>query len=383
MKLPGGVAAEDFLRENWQKQPRVIRQAFPGFQCPVSADELAGLACEEAVESRIVIANENGKPWQLHNGPFQPERFSELPETHWTLLVQGLDHWVPEIADLLDEFRFVPNWRLDDIMASFAPRGGSVGPHFDQYDVFLLQAEGQRTWQFGGHCDESSPRVAGTPLRILKDWAPEQTVTLNPGDMLYLPPGTGHHGIADNDCITLSIGFRAPTVDDLLTGFTDFLCSRSDTSEHLSDPDLEVQDNPGTISPDVIDRLDAKLREKLHDRRQLALWFGQYSTAPKSLGIVVPPEHPLTPEFMGQLIAGLHQIRWNEGSRFAYYEFDEETALFVDGEQYLLRGDAGPIAGLLCAGVRPDIERLAGFATDDAICGLLCTLANQGSLYFE
>lgn len=383
MKLPGGAAAQDFLRENWQKKPRVIRQAFPGFQCPVSADELAGLACEEAVESRIVIENDNGKPWQLHNGPFPPERFSELPEADWTLLVQGLDHWVPEIADLLDEFRFVPNWRLDDIMASFAPKGGSVGPHFDQYDVFLLQAEGQRTWHFGGHFDESSPRVEGTPLRILKHWTPEETVTLNPGDMLYLPPGIGHHGIADNDCITLSIGFRAPTVDDILTGFTDFLCGRSDTSEHLSDPDLEVQDNPGTISPDVIDRLDATLRAKLHNRRQLALWFGQYSTVPKSHGIVVPPEEALTPEFLAHLVSAASQIRWNEGSRFAYYEFEEETALFVDGEQFLLRGEARPIAGLLCAGTRPDMARLAGFAADMAICELLCTLANQGSLYFE
>jgi len=383
MKLPGGLSAQEFLRENWQKKPRVIRQALPDFQCPVSADELAGLACEEAVESRIVIENDNGRPWQLHNGPFQPERFSELPATHWTLLVQGLDHWVPEIADLLDAFRFVPNWRLDDIMASYAPTGGSVGPHFDQYDVFLLQAEGQRTWQFGGRCDETSQRVDGTPLRILKDWTPEETVTLNPGDMLYLPPGIGHHGIADNDCITLSIGFRAPTVDDLLTGFTDFLCSRSDSGEHLPDPDLQVQSNPGTISPDVIDRLDSKMREKLQDRRQLALWFGQYSTAPKSLDIVVPPEETVTPDFLGQLLSADNQIRWNEGSRFAYYEFEDETALFVDGEQYLLRGEATPIAGVLCAGARLDMKALAGYAADEAICGLLCTLVNQGSLYFE
>lgn len=383
MKLPGGLSAQEFLRENWQKKPRVIRQAFPDFQCPVSADELAGLACEDAVESRIVIENDRGKPWQLHTGPFAPERFSELPETHWTLLVQGLDHWVPAIADLLEAFRFVPNWRLDDIMASYAPKGGSVGPHFDQYDVFLLQAEGQRTWQFGGHCDPSSPRVDGTPLRILKDWSPEQTVTLNPGDMLYLPPGIGHHGIADNDCITLSIGFRAPTVDDLLTGFTDFLCSRSDASEHLADPDLQVQANPGTISPQVIERLDRVMRERLQDRRQLALWFGQYATAPKSLDIVVAPEETLTPDLLGQLIAADNQIRWNEGSRFAYYELDQDTALFVDGEQYLLRGEAAPIAGLLCAGARPDMRALADFADDPAICGLLCTLVNQGSLYFE
>jgi 50S ribosomal protein L16 3-hydroxylase len=383
MKLPGGMPAEEFLRDYWQKKPRVIRQAFPGFDCPVSADELAGLACEEAVESRIVIENDNGKPWQLHNGPFEPERFSKLPASHWTLLVQGLDHWVPDFADLLDEFRFVPNWRLDDIMASYAPKGGSVGPHYDQYDVFLLQAEGHRRWTFGGHCDHTSPRVDGTPLRILSSWDGEETVTLAPGDMLYLPPGVGHHGIAEDDCITLSIGFRAPTVDDVLTGFTDFLCSRSDASEHLNDPDLQVQDNPGAIGPDVIHRLDSLIRDRLNDQRQLALWFGQYSTAPKSLDIVVPAEEPVTPELLGELIAAGNLLRWNEGSRFAYHDFEDETALFVDGEQFLLRGDARPLAPLLCASARPDMAALASFAGEDAIQGLLSTLVNQGSLYFE
>ncbi|MDK8464145.1 cupin domain-containing protein [Marinobacter sp. SS13-12] len=384
MKLPGGMPADEFLRNYWQKKPLVIRQAFPGFECPVSADELAGLACEEAVESRIVIENDNGKPWQLHNGPFEPERFSKLPESHWTLLVQGLDHWVPDISDLLDEFRFVPNWRLDDIMASYAPKGGSVGPHYDQYDVFLLQAQGHRRWTFGGHCDHTSPRVDGTPLRILSSWDGEETVTLAPGDMLYLPPGIGHHGVAEDDCITLSVGFRAPTIDDVLTGFTDFLCSQSDASKHLNDPDLQVQNNPGAIAPAVIDRLDHVIREKLTDRRQLALWFGQYSTLPKSLDIVVPAEEPVTPELLGELIAAGNPLRWNEGSRFAYHELGDETALFVDGEQFLLRGDARPLAPLLCAGARPDMSELAAFvAGDDTIAGLLSNLVNQGSLYFE
>ncbi|MDK9557568.1 cupin domain-containing protein [Marinobacter sp. M216] len=383
MDMLGGLTASEFLRDYWQKKPLVIRQAFPDLESPVSPDELAGLACEETVESRIVIENDDGKPWQLHNGPFTPERFSQLPEQNWTLLVQGLDHWVPEIADLLEHFRFVPNWRLDDIMASFAPKGGSVGPHYDQYDVFLLQAQGHRRWTFGGHCDHTSPRVEGTPLRILSSWDGEETVTLAPGDMLYLPPGIGHHGVAENDCITLSVGFRAPTIDDILTGFTDFLCGQSDASDHLNDPELQVQDNPGTIQPAVIDKLDAILREKLGDRRQLSLWFGQYATAPKNMDIVVPAEEPAsTEEFAGAIRAG-EQLRWNEGSRFAYYDFDDETALFVDGEQYLLKGDARPMAALLCAGARIDSAQLARFADDEALLGLLCTLYNQGSVYFE
>ncbi|MBB5322440.1 cupin domain-containing protein [Marinobacter oulmenensis] len=383
MDMLGGISASEFLRDYWQKKPLVIRQAFPGFQCPVSADELAGLACEEAVESRIVLENDAGKPWQLHNGPFTPERFSEMPEKNWTLLVQGLDHWVPDIAELLEHFRFIPNWRLDDIMASYAPEGGSVGPHYDMYDVFLLQAQGHRRWTFGGHCDHTSPRVEGTPLRILSSWDGEETVVLEPGDMLYLPPGVGHYGVAEDDCITLSVGFRVPTIDDLLTGFTDFLCNQDKAAEYLGDPDLKPQDNPGIIGSEVIDRLDSVIREQLDDRRRLALWFGQYSTAPKSLDIVVPPEEPADRTELAEAIRALEPLRWNEGSRFAYHEFDGETALFVDGEQYLLKGDARPLAPLLCAGARIDMQALAEFAGDEALLGLLTTLYNQGSVYFE
>ncbi len=383
MDMLGGLTASEFLRDYWQKKPLVIRQAFPGFQCPVSPDELAGLACEEAVESRIIIEDDAGKPWQLHNGPFSPDRFNELPEQDWTLLIQGLDHWVPEIADLLEQFRFIPNWRLDDIMASYAPKGGSVGPHFDMYDVFLLQAQGHRRWTFGGHCDHTSPRVDGTPLRILSSWDGEETVTLAPGDMLYLPPGIGHHGIAEDDCITLSVGFRAPTLDDLLTGFTDYLSQHAKASEHLNDPDLKVQDNPGTIAPDVIDRLSSVIQEQLGDRRNLSLWFGQFATAPKSLDIVVPNEEPANPQDLAEAIRAGEQLRWNEGSRFAYHELDNETALFVDGEQFLLKGDARPLAPLLCAAARISMADLAEFAGDQALLGLLTTLYNQGSVYFE
>lgn len=383
MDMLGGLTASEFLRDYWQKKPLVIRQAFPGFQCPVSPDELAGLACEEAVESRLIIEDDAGKPWQLHNGPFTPERFSELPEQDWTLLVQGLDHWVPDVADLLEQFRFIPNWRLDDIMASYAPKGGSVGPHYDMYDVFLLQAQGHRRWTFGGHCDHTSPRVDGTPLRILSSWDGEETVTLAPGDMLYLPPGIGHHGVAEDDCITLSVGFRAPTIDDILTSFTDFLSQKDKASEHLDDADLTVQDNPGTIAPQVIDRLDSVIREQLGDRRNLALWFGQFATAPKSLDIVVPADEPAAAEDLAVAIRAGEQLRWNEGSRFAYHELDNETALFVDGEQYLLKGDARPLAPLLCAGARINMAELAEFAGDDALLGLLTTLYNQGSVYFE
>ncbi|WP_111496474.1 cupin domain-containing protein [Marinobacter bohaiensis] len=383
MQLPGGLDVDVFLRDYWQKKPLVIRQAFPGLTCPVTPDELAGLACEEAVESRIVVENDGGRPWQLENGPFQPERFEQLPATHWTLLVQGLDHWVPELAPLLDRFRFIPNWRLDDIMASYAPQGGNVGPHYDQYDVFLLQAEGHREWQFGGQCDETSPRVDGTPLRILKDWQPEETVVLAPGDMLYIPPGVGHHGIAQDDCITLSIGFRAPSHDDILTGFSDFLCNQPGAEQLLRDPDLAPQDNPGLVSDAAVDGVKAIVENALRREDLLALWLGQYSTAPKSAQIVQPPEEALDAEQLGAALEDGFTLRWNEGSRFAYRPMDDRIALFVDGERYLLNGDARWIAPLLCARHQPDPARMREAAADPALAGLLVTLINQGSLYLE
>ncbi|WP_148863053.1 cupin domain-containing protein [Marinobacter fonticola] len=383
MQLPGGLDAAVFLRDYWQKKPLVVRQAFPGLSSPVTPDELAGLACEQAVESRIVIENDNGRPWQLENGPFEPQRFESLPSTHWTLLVQGLDHWVPELSPLLDQFRFVPNWRLDDIMASYAPEGGSVGPHYDQYDVFLLQAQGRREWHFGGQCDDSSPRVQGTPLRILEAWQGEETQILEPGDMLYLPPGVGHHGIALDDCITLSIGFRAPSHDDILTGFSDFLCNQPGAGQLLKDPELEVQTNPGLISDASVAGIARIVEQALGKQDLLALWLGHYTTAPKSNDIVVPPDEPIdTKELHADLEHG-QTLRWNEGSRFAYRPFGEQVALFVDGERYMLNGEAQAIAPILCASSEPDSTALARLAQDPALSGLLVTLINHGSLYFE
>src|SRR5690606_17342204 len=153
-----------------------------------------------------------------------------------------------------------------------------------------------------------------------------------PGDMLYLPPGIGHHGVAEDDCITLSIGFRAPTIDDILTSFTDFLSQKEKASEHLDDPDLQVQSNPGTIAPEVIDRLDGVIREQLGDRRNLALWFGQFATAPKSLDIEVPAEEPAAAEDLAEAIRAEEQLRWNECLLFAYHQLRNDTAQFVDRE---------------------------------------------------
>ena len=165
----GKLAPQDFLDKYWQKKSLLIPKAFPDFKSPITADELAGLSLEEEVESRIILEHGN-TPWELRQGPFSEDSYSALPDSHWTLLVQAVNHWVPEVQELLKHFNFIPSWRFDDIMISYATDGGSVGPHYDQYDVFLLQAEGKRHWQVGPVYNEQAPTLSGTPLHILSEF---------------------------------------------------------------------------------------------------------------------------------------------------------------------------------------------------------------------
>ncbi len=230
---PLGMAPEKFLRDYWQKRPLLVRNAFPGFESPITPEDLAGLACEEAALARIVRHDRKRDRWELSNGPFAEESFPKLPKTDWTLLVQDVDKWDMDVRALLGAFRFLPSWRLDDIMVSFAAPGGSVGAHVDQYDVFLLQAQGHRRWQV----DASESMGKGAPplhfrldaeLRLLQRFTPTHDWVLGPGDMLYLPPGVPHHGVAEDACLTFSIGMRAPAAAELLGDFVDTLASEAD-----------------------------------------------------------------------------------------------------------------------------------------------------------
>ena len=242
----GDLSVEKFLTEYWQKKPLLIRNALPGCVSPIAADELAGLACEEQVESRLIICDENSEKWDLTHGPFTDETFRTLPEKHWTLLVQAVDFWVPEAAKFLDQFNFIPSWRIDDLMISLAGDGGGVGPHFDNYDVFLVQVSGRRQWEVGGLFDEQSPRRPDTPVMILTDWKPEESWILEPGDLLYVPPRVGHSGIAvGKDCMTCSVGFRAPSHGDMLKEFSHFIASDLSEEIRYADPDLVPQGPSG------------------------------------------------------------------------------------------------------------------------------------------
>ncbi|KJS05789.1 MAG: cupin [Gammaproteobacteria bacterium BRH_c0] len=278
--FPQGIDAALFLRDYWQQKPLLIRQALPGFRSPISADELAGLALEEEIESRIVIRDGNSGPWELHQGPFTEDTFSTLPKSPWTLLVQAVDLWVPEVRDLIDRFDFLPRWRMDDIMISYANDGGGVGPHFDYYDVFLIQAEGTREWSIGTTCDEDSPRVEGTSLKILKDFEALQTWVLEPGDILYLPPKIAHCGTAVGECLTYSLGFRAPSAGEMLDDLATEVLSRG-PGLFYRDPPLTPAMAREAIDPAFVAQTRKLLLAALDDEEMLAQWFASYMTSPK------------------------------------------------------------------------------------------------------
>ena len=379
LQILGGISAREFLRDYWQKKPLLIRQAIPSFESPVSPDELAGLSLEEEVESRLVIEH-GDSPWELRRGPFSEDTYQNLPERDWTLLVQAVDQLVPEVAELIEHFRFLPNWRIDDVMISFAAPGGGVGPHFDNYDVFLLQAQGQRRWRVGQMCDGDSPMLQHADLRILADFQGTDEWVLEPGDMLYLPPRLAHFGIAEDACMTYSLGFRAPSAAEVLTHFTDFLAQFLPDEERYSDADLAPTDDPYQIQSDALDRLRAMLTEHMGDERLLLTWFGQFMTEPRYPERVQGPdieEHAL----LAALEDGAVLIR-NLSARLAWSEVDIGLLLFASGQSRLLPSHLKDLLKLICSADAIHAGNLAPWLNDEDGRNLVWQLVKQGSLEF-
>ncbi|MEA1608040.1 ribosomal protein uL16 3-hydroxylase [Pseudomonas spirodelae] len=380
LQLLGGLTAREFMRDYWQKKPLLVRQAIPGFESPISPDELAGLALEEEIESRLVI--EHGeRPWELRRGPFAEDAFAELPERDWTLLVQAVDQFVPEVAELIEQFKFLPKWRIDDVMVSFAAPGGGVGPHFDNYDVFLLQGYGTRRWQVGQVCDSNSPMLQHADLKILAEFVKTEEWVLEPGDMLYLPPLLAHCGTAEDDCMTYSVGFRAPSAAEVLTHFTDFLGQFLPDEERYSDADAQPTSDPTQIQRDALDRLKALLTEHMSDERLLMTWFGQFMTEPRYpeliAGIEIDEE-----AFLASLEDGAVMIR-NPSARMAWSEVGEDLVLFASGQSRLLSASLRELLKLVCAADALHIDNLAPWLADDEGRNLLVELVKQGSLEFS
>jgi len=276
--LLAGLGPRAFLSGHWQKRALLARGAIPGFDGFLSRDELIRLACLDDVESRIVLRE--GRTWTVRQGPFRRREFATLPARNWTLLVQGVNLHVAAGAELLARFDFIPHARLDDLMVSYAVPGGGVGPHFDSYDVFLLQGFGRRRWQVSEQRDLDL--VANAPLRILRRFHAEQRWILDPGDMLYLPPQCAHHGVAVDECTTYSIGFRAPALRELAAGFLEDFADRLDIAGRYADPDLRPTRTPGRLVPELVRVTEANLARLRFRRADVEDFLGRHLTEPKA-----------------------------------------------------------------------------------------------------
>lgn len=355
-----GLSQQQFLDEYWQKKPLLIRHAFATPVTDLTADDLAGFACEADIESRLIRQTAETN-WSLAHGPLDESVFAQLPESDWTLLVQDMEkHW-PALQRLLQPFDFMPQWRRDDIMISYAVPGGSVGAHIDNYDVFLLQAQGVRRWQINTQPENQPEWLKDCPLRILQQFTADQSWDLQPGDMLYLPPNFAHHGIAQTDCMTISIGFRAPTQRQLLDAFVDALAEQDTADQFYADADLRSTNTPALIDDNSLMRAKRLLIEAVEQHPALLLKaFGRLvtDTKPALLTWVMPDVDGLeTAAALGEFFAQDGILTRNDFVRLAFYRSTTSLSVFIGGQDYQL-----PVA---CAGQVAEICSAAQLQAGD------------------
>jgi len=379
------MPVDRFLREHWQKKPLLVRAAVRDFRDPLTPEELAGLACEEGVESRIVTERgRSGRAWDVTWGPHPEERFTSLPPKRWTLLVQELNRHVPRAALLLERFSFLPNVRVDDVMVSYAAPGGSVGPHLDSYDVFLVQGMGQRRWKYGTRLAKDATFVPGLDLRILERPELDRDEVLGPGDMLYLPPGFAHHGVAVTPCLTYSVGFRAPSFGEMWKDYARDACAASaDASTLLVDPPLTAAKNPGEIPPALLARVRAAVRAMDTSDEAVDRWFARFATrlAPGH-ELSAPARLPGAAEIVARLREGARVARTEEG-RWAFLPRRRGARfLYVGGREIAVPPEAAPLAEAFAARRRFRGDELLPLLGPGAARALIAELFSIGALRF-
>jgi len=323
-----------FLRDYWQKRPLLIRGAFPQFHNAITPEDLAGLACEETALARIVLRDARRDRWTLRNGPFSEADFAKLPKSHWTLLVQDVDKWDADVAALLHEFTFLPAWRIDDVMVSYATDGGGVGAHVDNYDVFLVQGRGRRRWRISTDADASRDFRDDAELKLLKEFAPTHEWTLEPGDALYLPPGVPHDGAAIGECTTFSLGMRAPAVAELVIDLAESIVEPLGEDLRYTDADLAPSRDAHEIDAAAMRRVAMSLAAlRGTDDAGLRTWFGQFITRYRSVHQAAPAARAVSAARLAAALPGSTLLR-NPWSRCAWTRVGRGARLFVAGNSY-------------------------------------------------
>ena len=366
----GSLSTEQFIEQYWQKQPCLIRQAISGFEAMLDGDELAGLACEEMAESRLVKGTFEAADWTLTHGPFSEADFANLSNENWTLLVQDVEKHYAPLQELIRQFNFIPQWRLDDLMISYAATGGSVGPHIDQYDVFLLQAEGTRRWQIASSFEPELLKEC--PLNVLQHFTPEQEWVLEPGDMLYLPPNIAHHGVALERGMTWSIGSRAPSAADLLQGLGEWLAFSDNEGGRYTDPDLKPITRAGEIDRESLKNLRKLMLTGIDASQNLDNYLAAFLSRFRLAHDPMSPPGPIKPE---NLLEALHQgtgLLRNPWTRLTWTENKQGARLYAAGQAYdcSLR-----LAESLCKSEQPQIS---ADLLDQAALETLTKLVNNG-----
>jgi 50S ribosomal protein L16 3-hydroxylase len=375
MGLELNIDRETFLARYWQSKPLLLRKALAHFQPPLSSHQLAGLAMEEDVESRIIEYRD--EQWLLHHGPFAKADYQR--DAPWTLLVQSVDHHIPEVAALRHLVNFLPQWRVDDIMVSYAVDGGSVGPHYDNYDVLLLQGEGRRQWRLGQFCDADTPLLPHDELRILSLFEGDREYLLKPGDMLYIPPGIAHWGIAQGDCTTFSIGFRAPRINDVVSRWADQLLEQMDSEQFYRDPRQSPVTRPGEIRPRDMERVAAQLQGAL-DQASGDRWFGELVTEPRYAAMA--DEDDLA-EARALLADGPGFIELSPAAKLAWQQNADGITVFANGQSLDFPGSVLPSLLELCDTWRLEGQLLAEALADPAGADMLNYLLESGCIYVQ
>lgn len=377
----GGLSARGFLEGFWQKRPLLLRAAFPDFQLPLDPAELRRLATREGVRSRLVTLSREQEAATARSGPFTAAELAALPAHDWSLLVHEVDRHVGAVAELLERFRFIPNWRIDDAMISLAPDGGGVGPHVDRYDVFLLQGRGRRRWRIREAPPTGRERpVPGAVSGVLADVEFDQEFELDPGDMLYLPPGIPHDGIALGECMTCSIGFRAPDPRELCAGFLTQLSPAVFESLRYADPDLLPAADPGEIPALARERLRRAAAGLFAEGGDFERWIGCYVTRP--LRDAPRPAAPVVgsaAELRALLERGA-ELERSAPPHFAWFGDEGGVWLFVGGESYRLAHGAEPQARLLCGRRRLESGSLLPWLEQGLFAGIVIDLLIRGYL---
>lgn len=365
-----------FLSEYWQKKPLLIKKAFPQFEDPISADELAGLACEEEISSRIVVTKDND--WEVVQGPF--EDYDSYGETHWQLLVQAVNHWYPDSQPLVEALRFLPDWRFDDLMASFATPSGGVGPHVDNYDVFIIQGEGERRWTVGDNTPQQ--RRGGNPNSpLVEDFTPIIDVVLEKGDMLYIPPGYPHCGETLTVAMSYSIGFRAPSQQELVSEVADYLLDNN-----LGQQRFTSQTEPssaGIVSQDHQVGIMSLLSQLSQDPNSYQIVLGKLLSQNRFELDLCEGEEAYSMEDLQDAFAQGAGVSRIGGLKVLRLENDATPRLFINGDVHELLNTPADVIAQLSDNVSLNADEATEICQHEEVQALLWKLINQGFYYLS